>query len=116
MEYYLIGIFLVGALLFVALPLLAPHKRLHSLEELFENREAKNIDYLAAKKKLVSDNISDLEFEYRMGKLSKEDFERLQQGSTKEAGEVDKAMSALKINEEIEQRIENKISKRRKLK
>jgi hypothetical protein len=43
---------------------------------------------LLRKKETIYDNIKDLEFEYKMGKLSDEDFQRLRNDLSREAYEV----------------------------
>ncbi|NIM19148.1 MAG: hypothetical protein GTO51_02065 [Candidatus Latescibacteria bacterium] len=116
MAYFFLGIFAVVALLFVAQPLLSSKRYLLYLEDMFDFGGERKLDYLDAKKQVIQDNISDLEFEYQMGKLSEEDFDRLRKDCNRETEEVDKAIDALKIKREIEELIESEIDSRRKIK
>ncbi len=47
-----------------------------------------SLQKLLRKKEIVYENIKDLEFEFKMGKLSEEDYQRLRKELSKEAYEV----------------------------
>ncbi len=115
-EFLFIGIFSAAALIVVTYPLLSSRRRYLSLEGIFDASSEKKLSDLQARRALVIDSIDELEFEYRMGKLSPEDFERLQRDYMAEAKKTASAADALKITRELEDLIEREVRSRRKLK
>ena len=56
---------------------------------------ATSLQKLLRKKETVYENIKDLEFEFKMGKLSEEDYQRLRSELSKEAYEVMSRIDAI---------------------
>jgi hypothetical protein len=115
MEYFIAGIFMIISLYLITQPLFNPGR----------DREPGNLDcatrredhhtFLQAKKRLLEENITELEFEYRMGKLSKKDFDRLQAGGASEANDLRRALAEFRADKDMDERIEQEILKKRKL-
>ncbi len=114
MVYTIIAFLAVGALIFVAYPLLTRRRHLLDLEEIFDLGDARQRRYLDGKKVSIMDNLKELDFEYEMGKLSDEDYNRLRQGYLQEAQETIQAIDQLKVREEIEELIESEVRSRRR--
>ncbi len=113
MVYTIIAFLTVGALIFIAHPLLARRHGI-DLEELFDLGDTRQRRYLDGKKVSIMDNLKELDFEYEMGKLSDEDYNRLRQGYLQEAQETIQAIDKLKVREEIEELIESEVRSRRR--
>ena len=78
--------------------------------------ERARLNYLYARRSVVYDNMRDLDGEFQMGKLSKEDHERLRDGLMAEAAEVVKEIDEAHIRREVEDAIEADASAQRRLK
>ncbi|MEE9268835.1 MAG: hypothetical protein V3V49_01095 [Candidatus Krumholzibacteria bacterium] len=113
MVYTIIAFLTAGALIFIAHPLLA-RRHVIDLEELFDLGDTRQRRYLDGKKVSIMDNLKELDFEYEMGKLSDEDYNRLRQGYLQEAQETIQAIDQLKVREEIEELIESEVRSRRR--
>ena len=74
-----------AVLIYVFYPLVIGTSRGVHLES---GNGATSLQRLLRKKETVYENIKDLEFEYKMGKLSDEDFQRLRNDLSREAYEV----------------------------
>ena len=61
-------------------------------EEVFVPRPPTELDHLREKKKVIYDNLKDLNFEYRTGKLSDEDYQQLKTSLQYEMAELMKAI------------------------
>ena len=90
----------VAVLWYVFQPLLAagPSPFLGDLE-----RQSSTVRRLLRKKETIYENIKDLDFEYKMGKLSQGDYERLNQDYLREAYQVDSQIESIQpetLNEE----------------
>ena len=74
-----------GGLLYVFSPLIAVGGRpfLFDLES-----GSSSLKVLLRKKETIYDNIKDLDFEYKMGKLAQEDYQRLRDDYSREAFEI----------------------------
>lgn len=114
MSFFLMGILSTVALVFVAYPLINSRKYLYYLDDMAGLSEHKKLHYLHSKKELVYDNIRDLEQEYKMGKLSDQDFARLREDLLLEAGEVVKDIDKAEVKKDIEDLIEREVASHRK--
>lgn len=114
MAYTIIAFLTVGAVIFVAYPLLARKRHLFDLEEIFDLGDTRQRRYLDGKKVSIMANLKELDFEYEMGKLSDEDYNDLRNGYLKEAQDTIQAIDKLKVREEIEELIETEVRTRRR--
>ncbi len=73
------------------------------------------LDRLLNRKAIVYSNIKDLEFEYKMGRLSDVDFKRLETGYKSEAAGILRKLDQLGADENVDESIEADIAARRKL-
>ena len=67
------------------------------------DRQSTTVRRLLRKKETIYENIKDLDFEYKMGKLSQGDYERLNQDYLREAYQVDSQIESIQpetLNEE----------------
>ncbi len=71
------------------------------------------LDRLLDRKTVIYRNLRDLEFEYRMGRLSAEDFQRLEAGYKKEAATVLQRLDQLNALESLDDAIEKDIEARK---
>jgi rRNA maturation endonuclease Nob1 len=71
------------------------------------------LDRLLNRKAIVYSNIKDLEFEYKMGRLSDADFSRLQAGYKNEAAVILQKLDQLGAETDIDDNIEKAVSGRR---
>jgi hypothetical protein len=115
MEYVLIAFLAIGALGFIMQPVVTQRKFLYYLEDMFDFGDQKQKAYLNAKKATTLENLKELDFEYEMGKLSDEDYNRLRQDYLREAQESVQGLDKLKMKEEIEQLIEADVRARRRI-
>ena len=115
MEYFIAGIFLIIALYLITQPMFGPGRSTASGGPTHAAGSGDRLASLKAKKQLLDENITDLEFEYRMGKLSKEDFDGLQAGCANEANELKQALSEFRADKKIDEQLEMDVRKRRKL-
>ena len=114
MVYFLIALLGGAAIFFIVHPLLARKRHLYDLEEIFDLGDTRQRRYLDGKKASILSNLKELDFEYEMGKLSDEDYNRQRQGYFKEAQDTVQALDKLKVREEIEQLIETEVRARRR--
>jgi hypothetical protein len=115
MDYIIAGIFLIIALYLITQPLFNPKRWGETETPDGAARRGDRHATLQAKKRLLDENITDLEFEYRMGKLSKEDFDQLQAGCASEASNLNQALAEFRTDKKMDEQIEQDIRKRRKL-
>ena len=94
---------------YVLLPLFKEPKGNLEVELLAETE----LDRLLNRKAVVYSNLKDLEFEYKMGRLSDADFQRLEAGYKIEAGTILQRLDQLGASEDIEDTIEKDIAVRR---
>ena len=116
MGLFVIGILTAAAFAFVVYPLVSPRRHLYYLDDMLGLTEQKKLNYLYARRSVVYDNMRDLDGEFQMGKLSKEDHERLRDGLMAEAAEVVKEIDDAHIRREVEDAIEADASAQRRLK
>ncbi|MFQ5511553.1 MAG: hypothetical protein ACE5EO_06845 [Candidatus Krumholzibacteriia bacterium] len=114
MVYTVIALLAVGALIFIAYPLVSRKRHLPDLEDMFDLGDTRQRRYLDGKKLSIIDNLKELDFEYEMGKLSEEDYGGLRDGYLKEAQETIQALDKLKVREEIEELIESEVRAKRR--
>lgn len=116
MEFMVIAFFATVALFAVAQPLFSKRKYLYYIEDIFELGDQRQRRYLDNMKATVMENLRELDFDYEMGKLSQEDYERLRQDYMAEAQTVVVQLDDLAVKEEIERLIEGDVKARRKIK
>ena len=114
-EYLIAGLLVVAAIVLVAYPMLTQKKYLYALQDIFELGDDKQLRYLDSKKATILDNLKELDFEYEMGKLAEDDYQRLRHGYLTEAQEVVHALDQLKAKKEIEDLIESDARSRRRI-
>ncbi len=71
------------------------------------------LDRLLNRKAVVYNNIKDLEFEYKMGRLSDADFRRLEAGYKAEAAVILQKLDQLGVEKNIDELIERDVAARR---
>ena len=74
----LCGIFLSGTLIYVFMP----------SRDLEAGTEKTRLTYLYERKEVVYDNLRDLNFEFKSGKFSEDDYENMRQGMEAEAARL----------------------------
>jgi hypothetical protein len=70
-------------------------------------------DPLLNRKAAVYDNLKDLEFEYKMGRLADPDFQQLRAAYKNEAVDILKSLDQLKIYKNLDAEIEKEIALRK---
>ena len=115
MEFLLIGIFSIFALVFVAYPLINRKKFFFNPGDAYDARDVKTVLILRAKKLVVEDNIHELETEHEMGKLSDGDFDLLRGRLETETERVDAEIEKHKIKNQIDELIEHEVKSRRRI-
>lgn len=116
MELLAIGLLSTLALAFVVYPLLNPRRYLYYLDDLLGSRDEIKLSFLHARKRLVFDNIKDLDFEHEMGKLAEDDYVRLRNDLMREAEDAVKDIDQAKIRRDIDEEIEKEVRSRRRTK
>lgn len=116
MELLAIGLLSTLALVFVVYPLLNSRRYLYYLDDLLGSRDEIKLSFLHARKRLVFDNIKDLDFEHEMGKLAEDDYVRLRNDLMREAEEAVKDIDRAQIRREIDEEIEKEVRSRRRTK
>ncbi len=71
------------------------------------------LDRLLSRKAVVYSNLKDLEFEYRMGRLSDGDFRRLEAGYKSEAAKLLQDLDRLGVPKDLDETIERDIAARK---
>ena len=71
------------------------------------------LDRLLNRKAIVYSNLKDLEFEYKMGRLSDEDFRRLETGYKGEAAVILQRLDHLGVEKNLDDDIERDVSARK---
>ena len=71
------------------------------------------LDRLLSRKAIVYSNIKELEFEYKMGRLSDADFQRLEAGYRNEASLILQKLDRLGAEKDIDEAIEKEVAARR---
>jgi hypothetical protein len=71
------------------------------------------LDRLLNRKAIVYSNLKDLEFEYKMGRLSDADFRRLEAGFKGEASLILQQMDQLGVDNNIDETIEKDVASRK---
>jgi hypothetical protein len=71
------------------------------------------LDRLLNRKAVVYTNLKDLEFEYKMGRLSDADFQRLESGYKLEAATILQKLDQLGIEKNIDENIERDVALRK---
>jgi hypothetical protein len=106
-------IFLAGTILttllalYVLMPLFKEPKGNLEVELLAETE----LDRLLNRKAVIYSNLKDLEFEYRMKRLGDADYHRLEAGFKSEASEILHKLDGLRIDENLDDKIEQAIRK-----
>ena len=71
------------------------------------------LDRLLDRKTVIYRNLRDLEFEYRMGRLSAADFQQLEAGYKNEAAAVLQKLDLLDASENFDEQIEKEVAARK---
>lgn len=116
MEYTVIAILAVAAVLFVAYPLFGKRRSLYDIESACASGEAAELRQLLLKKARAEENLREFEFEHDMGKLSGDDYTALRDGYAKEIEDASRSLDAHKARKEIEDLIESEARARRRIK
>ena len=108
MVYLFCGILSVGVLGAICVPLF---KRDDTLESaIIEETEW---DLLQRKKEVILGNIQDLDFEYKCGKLSEEDYQRIRKDMSTEAAAVLQEIENIESAKDLDALIRREISARK---
>jgi hypothetical protein len=94
---------------FVLTPLFKEPKGNLEVELLAETE----LDRLLNRKAIVYTNLKDLEFEYKMGRLSDADFKRLEAGYKVEAAALLQQLDQMGVEKDLDERIEKDIAARK---
>jgi cytochrome c-type biogenesis protein CcmI len=109
MLWFVCAVVVITAFYFVLMPLFKEPKS--SLDmELLEETEA---DRLLGRKAVVYDNLKDLEFEHKMGRLSESDFEKLREGYKTEEASLLQQLDLITASEKNDDIIEKDIASRK---
>lgn len=103
------GVLLLAAGLFVIQPLLREPKGNLEAELLAET----DLDRLLNRKAVVYSNLKELEFEYKLGRLSDADFRRLEAGYKSEAALILRQLDALGVEKNLDELLERDVASRR---
>jgi hypothetical protein len=71
------------------------------------------LDRLLNRKAVVYTNLKDLEFEYKMGRLSDADFQRLDAGYKQEAAAILQKLDQLGVEKNVDEKIERDVALRK---
>jgi hypothetical protein len=71
------------------------------------------LDRLLDRKDVIDRNLQDLEFEYKMGRLSNVDFKQLEAGYRNETVEVLQRLDQLDVSQKLDEAIEKEVSARK---
>ena len=116
MEFAAVILVAVFVLLLVSYPLFGRQRRLHQMEDMFDLGDTRQLDFLNSKRASIANNISELEFEHQMGKLSEDDYETARRSYEAEIKKITSAIEKLQIRKEIENLIEDEVKSRRRIK
>jgi hypothetical protein len=109
-------------MLWIACTLLALLVAIYTLRPLFRDAEGNldidllaetELDRLLDRKNVIYGNLRDLEFEYKMGRLSDEDFQQLEAGYKSEAAAILQLLDQLNVSENLDETIEKDIAARK---
>ena len=95
--------------MYVLIPLFKEPKGNLEVELLAETE----LDRLLNRKAVVYTNLRDLEFEYKLGRLSDADFRRLEAGYKAEAAQLLQKLDQLGVEKNIDETIERDVATRR---
>ena len=101
-----LGIFVVG---FTLAPLFQEKDAVVYVDNLGETE----LESLLQKKDAIYENMKDLEFEYKMGKLSEEDFHKLRDEYKAEAGIVFDRIDYIEHSEDYNALVEKEVTSKR---
>lgn len=101
-----LGIFVVG---FTLAPLFQEKDAVVYVDNLGETE----LESLLQKKDAIYENMKDLEFEYKMGKLSEEDFQKLRDEYKAEAGIVLDRIDYIEHSEDYNALVEKEVASKR---
>ncbi len=103
------GLVTVFAAVFVLTPLFREPKGNFEVELLAETK----LDRMLNRKAIVYSNLKELEFEYKMGRLSDADYRRLETGYKNEAGVILQELDQLGAEKDIDENIEREVAARK---
>jgi hypothetical protein len=101
-------VFVAGA--YVLIPLFTEPKGNLEVELLAETE----LDRLLNRKAVIYTNLKDLEFEYKMGRLSDGDFHRLEAGYKSEAAALLRQLDQLGVEDNLDETIEKDVAARKR--
>lgn len=116
MEYAVLAALAIVAVLFVSRPLFARRGDSRDVEDVLGCDEGSEPNRLRQRKARVEENLSELEFEYRTGKLSDADYTALHEAYGKEIEDLSRSSRADERNKEIEDFIAREVRARRRTK
>ena len=108
MLYLFCGILSGGILAAICVPLFRKEETLESA--IIEETEW---DLLQRKKEVILGNIQDLDFEYKCGKLSEEDYQKIRGEMSAEAAMVFQEIDQIETNADLDALIRREISARK---
>jgi rRNA maturation endonuclease Nob1 len=94
---------------YVLLPLFKEPKGNLEVELLAETE----LDRLLNRKAVVYTNLKDLDFEFKMGRLSESDYQRLEAGYKAEAVSILKKLDTLGVEQDLDEAVDREIVSRR---
>jgi hypothetical protein len=94
---------------YVLSPLFSEPKGNLEVELLAETK----LDRLLNRKAIIYSNLKELEFEYKMGRLSDADFRRLESGYKSEAGLIFQELDQLGAEKDLDENIEKEVAARK---
>ncbi len=103
----ILGVLVVG---FTLEPLFREHEGLVYVDNLGETE----LESLLQKKEAIYENMKDLEFEYKIGKLSQEDYQKLRDEYQSEAASVLEQIDAIENSEEYNAQVEKEVEAKRR--
>lgn len=109
MLIFACGLITVLAGAFVLAPLFKEPKGNLEVELLAETE----LDRLLNRKAIIYSNLKELEFEYKMGRLSDADFQRLESGYKSEAAIILQKLDQLGAEKDIDENIERDVAARK---
>ena len=103
------SILVIAAGVYVAVPLFKEPRGNLEMELLAETE----LDRLLTRKAVVYTNLKDLEFEYKMERLSEGDFRRLEAGYKAEAAAILQQIDQLGASKDLDEAIERDVAERK---
>jgi hypothetical protein len=103
------GLLVLGSAVYVLAPLFTEPRGNLEAELLAET----DLDRLLNRKAVVYTNLKDLEFEFKMGRLSEQDYRRLESGYKTEAAAILQKLDQLGVEKDLDEAIDREITARK---